>query len=88
MADFGLLPYYLGMEVSQGKAGIWVSQRAYALKILAATNMEDCISSHIPMESQLKLSKSSTAPLVDATEYRKICGCLEIFGEHKVGSSI
>jgi hypothetical protein len=28
------------------------------------------------MESRLKLSKSSTAPLVDATEYRRIVGAL------------
>jgi hypothetical protein len=53
-----------------------VSQRAYALKILAAANMEGCNSSHTPMESRLKLSKSSTSPLVDATEYRRIVGSL------------
>jgi hypothetical protein len=76
MADLGLLHYYLGLEVSQGEAGIWVSQGAYALKILAAANMEDCNLSHTPMESRLKLSKSSTAPLVDATEYRRIVGVL------------
>jgi hypothetical protein len=76
MADLGLLRYYLGLEVSQGEAGVWVSQRAYALKILAAANMEGCNSSHTPMESRLKLSKSSTSPLVDATEYRRIVGAL------------
>jgi hypothetical protein len=76
MADLGLLQYYLGLEVSQGEGGITVCQRAYALKIMAVASMEGCNLSHISMESRLKLSKSSTAPLVDATKYRRIVGAL------------
>jgi hypothetical protein len=76
MADLGLLQYYLGLEVSQDEDGITVRQRAYALKILAAAGLVGCNPSHVPMESRLKLSKSSTAPLVDATEYRRIVGAL------------
>jgi hypothetical protein len=46
------------------------------LNILANAGLEECNPSHIPMENRLKLSKSSTAPLVDATKYRKIVGAL------------
>jgi hypothetical protein len=76
MADLGLLQYYLGLEVSQDENGITVRQRACALKILAATGLKGCNPSQVPMESRLKLSKSSTTPLVDATEYRRIVGAL------------
>jgi hypothetical protein len=64
MPDHGLLQYYLGLEVSQDEDGITVRQRAYALKILAAAGLEGCNPSHVPMESRLKLSKSSTALLL------------------------
>jgi hypothetical protein len=49
-----------------------VSQGADALKILTAVDMEGCNLSHTRMESHFKLSKSSSAPLVDATEYMRI----------------
>jgi hypothetical protein len=65
--------------VSQDENGITMRQRAYALKILAAAGLEGCNSSHVPMENRLKLSKSSTAPLVDATEYRRIVDALRYF---------
>jgi hypothetical protein len=64
MANLGLLWYYLGLEVNQDEAGITVSQKGYALKILLAACMEDCNPSHTPMENCLKLSKSSSVPLL------------------------
>ncbi|WVZ54857.1 hypothetical protein U9M48_005601 [Paspalum notatum var. saurae] len=76
MSDLGLLHYYLGMEVVQTKAGITLSQGAYAQKILKMAGMADCNASLTPMENRLKLSKLSTEPPVDATEYRRIVGAL------------
>ena len=76
MADLGELTYYLGLEVKQSKQGIMVSQGAYACKILDAASMTGCNPSHTPIETRLKLSKSSTIPLVDATAYRRIVGAL------------
>ena len=38
--------------------------------------MVGCNPCQIPMEPRLKLSKTSTAQLTDATEYRSIVGCL------------
>jgi hypothetical protein len=49
--------------VKQDDSGVIVSQRGYALKILAVASMEGCNPSHTPMENRLKLSKSSTATL-------------------------
>jgi hypothetical protein len=42
MSDLGLLRYYLGLEVVQGKEGITVRQRAYAAKILQTASLSDC----------------------------------------------
>jgi hypothetical protein len=76
MADLGELHYYLRLEVKQTSTGSMVSQGAYAMKILKAAALAWCNASHTPMEQRLKLSKSSTAPTIDPTEYRRIVGAL------------
>jgi hypothetical protein len=76
MADLGKLHFNLGLEVNQTSSGTTVSQGAYALKILMAVALARCNPSHSPMEQRLKLSKSSTTPIVDPTEYRRIVGAL------------
>jgi len=76
MSDLGLLRYYLGLEVIQSEEGISVCQSAYAAKILQTAGLEGCNPSHTPMEPRLKLSKSSSAPSIDATKYRSIVGSL------------
>ncbi|KAJ1270345.1 hypothetical protein BS78_06G047000 [Paspalum vaginatum] len=58
------------------KNGITISQGAYATKILEAAGLAGCNASVTPMETRLKLSKFSTEPTVDATEYRRIVGAL------------
>ena len=76
MSDLGLLSYYLGIEVRQGPSGIDISQGAYAPKLLEKAGMGGCNPVHAPMEPRFKLSKCSTAPATDATEYRNIVGSL------------
>ena len=76
MSDLGLLCFYLGIEVQQGEHGISLSQAGYARKILERAGMDSCNPCHTPMEARLKLSKTSTAAPVDATEYRGLVGCL------------
>jgi hypothetical protein len=76
MSDLGLLHYYLGLEVTQSKAGITICQKAYATKILESAGLAGCSPSVTPMEPRLKLSKQSSAPAVDQTRYRSIVGSL------------
>ena len=71
-----MLSYYLGIEVRQGRRGIELLQSAYAKKILNKAGMEACNPCATPMEPRLKLSKQSTSPAVDATEYRSLIGSL------------
>jgi hypothetical protein len=76
MSDLGLLSYYLGIEVKQGTHDIFLCQAAYAGKLLDRCGLISCNPCASPMESRLKLSKSSTAEAVDATGYRSVIGAL------------
>ena len=76
MSDLGPLSFYLGIEVEQVADGIRLSQKSYAQHILERARMQGCNSCSTPMEPRLKLTKTSTAALVDATQYRSIVGCL------------
>jgi hypothetical protein len=76
MSDLGLLCFYLGIEVQQGRDGIKLKQAAYASKILERAGMGNCNPCHTLMEHHLKLSKNSIAPPVNTTEYRGLVGCL------------
>lgn len=48
----------------------------YAGKLLERSGLSNCNSSATPMEPHLKLSKTSTTAVVDATTYRHIIGSL------------
>lgn len=76
MSDLGKLTYYLGIEVHQFDGGIALSQNRYALKILDDSGMSECNLTHIPMEFNVKMSKSTKEKSIDEKEYRKQIGCL------------
>jgi hypothetical protein len=76
MSDLGLLTYYLGIKVHQNSDDISLSQSAYAAKILDKCGMKDCNPTLIPMNPQRYLSKESSNPPVDSTQYRSIMGGL------------
>jgi hypothetical protein len=76
MSDLGLLSFYLGLEVKQGRDAITLGQAAYARKLLEKTGMGTCNPCHTPMEVRLKLSTKSSMPEVDATMYRSLVGSL------------
>ena len=76
MSDLGRLTYYLGIEVRQKDEAIVLSQDRYAKKILEQTGMNDCNPVHIPMDMNVKLSKSPQENSIDEREYRLSIGCL------------
>jgi hypothetical protein len=55
MSDLGLLCFYLGIEVLQGRDSIKLKQTAYVEKILGRAGMANCNSCATPMEPRLKL---------------------------------
>lgn len=76
MSDLGRLSYYLGIEVVQGADGIRIKQEGYAQGILNDNKMETCNLTHVPMESNLKISKAEEEEEINATAYRRTIGCL------------
>lgn len=76
MTNFGLLHYFLGLQIDQSPTGIFVYQQKYALDMLCRFHMLDCKASPTLFQSGVTLSTSYSSPLVDATLYRQLVGSL------------
>ncbi|CAL8075035.1 unnamed protein product [Prunus armeniaca] len=73
--DLGDLKYFLGIEVSRSKHGIFLSQRKYALEILKDAKLLGAPPVDFPMEKGLKLSDKGEL-LKDLAHYRRLIGRL------------
>lgn len=76
MKDLGKLKYLLGIEVSRGPEGIFLSQRKYALDIVIDTSNLGCKPAATPLEQKHNLAKSKSLILADPTKYRRLMGRL------------
>ncbi|XP_039126982.1 uncharacterized mitochondrial protein AtMg00810-like [Dioscorea cayenensis subsp. rotundata] len=76
MSDLGLLKYFLGLEVKQGKDFIFVSQRKYAENFPRTANMLECKIEQSPMNLNEKLSLDDGSGETDADKNRKLVGSL------------
>ncbi|XP_066392470.1 uncharacterized mitochondrial protein AtMg00810-like [Miscanthus floridulus] len=73
-SNLGMLSYYLGIEVRQGKEALMLGQSAYASKLLERSGMTEYKLCVTLMEERLKLTKASSMAKVDAIIYRSIVG--------------
>eukprot|EP00253_Pinus_taeda_P019035 PITA_19035 len=74
--DQGELSHFLGLQISQTRVGLCISQTKYLKDMLKKYGMEDCAPMSTPMTTNCKLSKDDDSPLVDATHYRSMIGAL------------
>eukprot|EP00253_Pinus_taeda_P009125 PITA_09125 len=76
MSMIGELSHFLGLQVSQTRVGLCISQTKYLKYMLKRYGMEDCAPMSTPMTKNYKLSKDVDSPPVDVTHYRSIIGAL------------
>ncbi|RVW96138.1 Retrovirus-related Pol polyprotein from transposon RE2 [Vitis vinifera] len=72
MKDLGELKYFLGIEVSRSKKGIFLSQRKYALDLLNETSMTACSPASTLMEENLKLCMLSNQVPASKERYQRL----------------
>ena len=77
MTDLGDLHFFLGIAVTRSPAGLFLSQRQYAMDLLQRAGMTDCHSSPTPVDTSSKLSATDGELLSDATDYRSLAGALQ-----------
>ena len=76
MYDLSRIKYFLIMEIHQDDAGIFISQKKYASKVLKKFNMDRCKPVATPLVINEKLSKDDAAAKVDASVYRSLIASL------------
>jgi hypothetical protein len=76
MSDLGKLSFYLGIEVEQQTDCMTIKQTGYAKKVLSRFGMENCNPTKVPISPGTVLHDDKEGRPVDATEYRRVVGCL------------
>ena len=70
MSMMGELTFFLGLQVSQRKDGIFISQAKYIKDLLKKFDLEDCSSAKTPMATATKLDEDANGKKVDIAVYR------------------
>ncbi|XP_069145527.1 uncharacterized mitochondrial protein AtMg00810-like [Solanum lycopersicum] len=79
ISDFGMMYYFLGLEVNQYADGIFVSQKKYVQYNLHRFLMENNNTMSTTMENGLKLVNEPEGRKVDISLYKQIIGSLMYF---------
>nr|GEV25915.1 ribonuclease H-like domain-containing protein [Tanacetum cinerariifolium] len=76
MTDLRALNYFLGISATHHSTGLFLSQKQYAIKLLAHAHMTNCNSSRTLVDTDSKLGPEGV-PIQDPTLYRSIAGGLQ-----------
>lgn len=74
--DLGTLKYFLGMEFTRSREGIFVNQRKYVLDLLKETGQLGCKAADTPLEANQKLEETKPENVVDRERYQRLVGRL------------
>ncbi|XP_058079289.1 uncharacterized mitochondrial protein AtMg00810-like [Magnolia sinica] len=76
MKDLGQLNYFLGLEVTLGSDGYYLSQAKYASDLLSKAGLSDSKTCTSPLEYNVKLLATDGESLPDATLYKQLVSSL------------
>nr|GEW85822.1 ribonuclease H-like domain-containing protein [Tanacetum cinerariifolium] len=76
MTDLGALNYFLGISATRHSIGLFLSQKQYAIELLARAHMTNCNPSRTPVYTDSKLGLEGV-PVQDPTLYRSLAGGLQ-----------
>ncbi|GKB44465.1 putative ribonuclease H-like domain-containing protein, partial [Tanacetum coccineum] len=76
MSSMGELTFFLGLQVKQNKAGIFISQDKYVAEMLKKFDLVNVKATITPMETKVALTKDEEAINVDVHLYRSMIGSL------------
>jgi len=74
--DLGQLKFFLGLEVTRSRKGVFLTQRKYTLELLDAAGLLGCKPSNTSMDPQIKLHSKESPLLEDISMYRWLIGQL------------
>lgn len=74
--DLGILKYFLGIELTISKKGIFVNQRKYVLDLVKETGLLGCKAVETPMEPNLKLEPTKAEEVIDRERCQRLVGRL------------
>lgn len=76
MSDLGRMKYFLGVQVSQTKEAISLSQERYAREVVKRFGLEEANPVQVPMVPGFALTKSGSGEEVDGSWYKSLVGSL------------
>jgi hypothetical protein len=75
LKDLGVLKYFLGIEISQTKEGIYMSQKKYALDIIHDAGLQSYSTRIVLISTDYKDDECNPF-LTYLTQHRQLVGCL------------
>lgn len=76
MKDLKSLLYFLGLEVWRDSRQTLLTQGMYVTRLLKNFRMEQCRTTSVPFQQNLKLCRDDGSKELDSTLYRELIGSL------------